>query len=181
MAGAGRWASAWRRGAERAGTGTARTCWYLRGRPLAKREMVSVRSRRGSTPQAASSWWAQPPRSRVMAASRWRQSISEAPAPLASVRAPSRMARDTASDSRGLPAITARIRSSSTRFSRSRISARLGTVKKARSWCALVSGWFTLCAMSSASLRTCSNSIDSMTVGMSPEVPISVATRQFFG
>ena len=122
----------------------------------------------GSTPQAASSWWAQPVRSRVMAASRWRQSISEAPAPSASERAPSRMAREVASGSRGLPAITARILSSSMRFSRSRISARLGTVKKARSWWALVSGWFTLCAMSSASLRTWSNSIDSMTVGMCP-------------
>jgi hypothetical protein len=52
------------------------------------------------------------------------------------------------------------------RFSLSRISARFGTVKKARSWWALVSGWFTLRAMSSASLRTCRSSIDSMTAGM---------------
>ena len=79
------------------------------------------------------------------------------------------------------PVIVPRMRSSSTPRSLSRISARFGTVKKARSWCALVSFWFTLAAMSAASARTCASSIDSITWGIPSDDAISTGTGQFFG
>ena len=75
-----------------------------------------------------------------------------------------------------------RIRSSSMPRSRRSTSARFGTVKKARSWCALVSFWFTLRAMSSASVRTCSelHRLDDR-AAFGEDDPISARTGQFLG
>ncbi len=130
-------------------------------------------------PQAPRSWWAAAARTRLMAMSRWRQSTSAAPTPAATSRARSRRSRATPSGSRGAWVMASRIRSSSMPRSRSRISARLGTVKKARSWWALVSFWFTLRAMSSASVRTWRSSIDSMTLDIRLDDAISSARGQF--
>ena len=95
-------------------------------------------------------------------------------------RALAQVALDAARAPSASAVIAARIRSSSTPRSFSRISARFGTVKNARSWWALVSFWLTLAAMSAASARTCASSIDSMTWGMFRDDPISEVSGQFF-
>src|SRR5512134_1396014 len=131
-----------------------------------KYDSATFRSVGSCRPQAERSWCARLARTRLIAMRRCRQSTSSAPEDSAISRARSRRSRSIPSGSLGLPVIVARIRSSSTPRSFRRISARFGTVKNASSWCALVSFWFTLAAMSPASARTWASSIDSMTWAM---------------
>ncbi len=140
-----------------------------------------MRSEASCSPQAARSWCAAAARTRLMAMSRWRQSTSSAPTLSATSRARSRRSRSIPSGSLGAPVMASRTRSSSMPRSRRSTSARFGTVKKARSWCALVSFWLTLRAMSSASVRTCRSSVDSMTGPDSMDHPIPARMGQFLG
>jgi hypothetical protein len=102
-----------------------------------------------------------------MAISAWRQSASAVAQVTAISRAFSRSSLTKPSGSLGALVSSSSSRSSLTARSASSIAARFSTVNIASSTCDVVSRWFTLRAMSSASAITCAKSVLSTMGGRS--------------